>query len=296
MADAELAAGDELATPAIGTEQQIETPEPETDEVEGEEGQSGDEPAIDEDEDFEADDGTTYRVPKSLVPLLMRNKDYTQKSQANAELSRTLAAKESQVEERLKATDEELDARAQHRNVLTELERFKDYTFATYQANRQQDPMQADEAWAYSQHLRNQKAELETKIGAAQQARSQAFADDFAKRAEDTRQFAQTKIKGWNAELDAKLQTFVKDKGIAQNFVLRNMNPALYELIYEAYIGKQTLQKQTAPKAPTPPPPAPLKIVRGKGTIPPTGLDDRLSTDEWMKRREAQVRKQARRG
>jgi hypothetical protein len=31
----------------------------------------------------------------------------------------------------------------------------------------------------------------------------------------------------------------------------------------------------------------------GKGKASPTGLDDRLSTDEWLKRRQAQVRKRA---
>lgn len=291
MADEELAAQDGLATPATPTETQDDTPELDTDEEDitseddSEDGQS------DEDEiEFEADDGTKYRIPKALEAALMRNKDYTQKNQARAEAERALAAKESQVEERLKASDEELDARADLKTITRELDRFKDFSFAAYQQARQVDPMQADEAWNYAQHLRNQKAELEGKIGKLSETRTQAAMAEYGRRAEETRNFAQTQIKGWNPDLDAKLQEFAAAEGITPDFIRSNLSPTTYKLIWKAYLGDQALKRQSAPKTPAPPPP-PVKTVKSRATPSPTALDDRLSTEEWVRRREAGMKK-----
>ena len=105
-------ADEELPDPAVETpsgEAQVDTTELDTEGTQlsddGEEGQS--------DEEYEAEDGTRYLVPKPLMPYLMRNKDYTQKRQADAETARTLEAQKADLEERARVTDDELDARAE---------------------------------------------------------------------------------------------------------------------------------------------------------------------------------------
>ena len=293
MADEELAAQDGLATPATPTETQDDTPELETDvdtDIEdSEDGQS----AEDDEIEFEADDGTKYRIPKALEPALMRNKDYTQKQQARAEAERALAAEKEQVEQALKASDEELDARADLKTISRELDRFKDFSFQAYQQARQVDPMQADEAWNYAQHLRNQKAELEGKIGKLSETRTQQQMVEYAKRAEETRNFAQTKIKGWTPELDAKLQEFAASEGITPDFVRSNLSPTTYNLIYKAYLGDQALKRQSAPKAPAPPP-EPIRTVKSRSTPTPTALSDDLPIEEWNRRRQLGLAKKGR--
>lgn len=295
MADEELAAQEGLATPATPNETQDDTPELDTEdealssEEESEDGQSDEDDEI----EFEADDGTKYRIPKSLESALLRNRDYTQKTQSLAETRRALEQQQAEIEQRFKATDEELDTRADLKRVSLELDRFKDFTFEAYQQFHDQDPLAAEKAWNYAQHLRTQKAELEGKLGQFSESRTQALQAEYGKRAEETRRFAETQIKGWNPELDAKLQEFAAAEGITPDFIRSNLNPTTYKLIWKAFLGEQALKRQSAPKTPAPPPP-PVKTVKSRATPSPTALSDDLPVEEWVKRREARLTRNGR--
>jgi hypothetical protein len=274
--------------PSTAEQERVETPELETEQVEGEEGQSEDE------EDFEAEDGSKYRVPKSLVPYLMRNKDYTQKRQADAETSRALAARQAEIEERAKATDEELDARAELKIVSKELDRLKGYDFAAYQAHRQTDPMAAEEVWNYLQHMRNQKAELDAKIGTVQQQRTAKAEQELATRVQETVAWAQKEIPNWKPDLTNTLVKFAQDSGVPEASLKSNWSPVFYKLLHRAYLGEQLLKKQSAPKPAPTTPPEPLRIVKGKSAPSSTALSDDLPIDEWNRRREAQIKRKQR--
>src|SRR5688572_22887056 len=60
--------------------------------------------------EVEWDDGKTYKIPKALEGGILKNKDYTQGKQKVADERRALEAERTANEERIKATDEELDA------------------------------------------------------------------------------------------------------------------------------------------------------------------------------------------
>lgn len=292
MADEELAPEvvPAVETPSEPPQEQVENPELETEQVEGEEGQSEDE------EDFEAEDGQKYRVPKSLVPYLMRNKDYTQKRQADAEKERALAARDAELEERAKVTDEELDARAELKTVAKELKRLESYDFAAWQQHRQTDPMAADEVWNYLTYLKGQKSELDTKIGTAQKQRTEKAEQELATRVQDTVAWAQKEIPNWKPELTNDLVKYALDSGVPETALKANWGPALYKLLHRAHLGEQLLKKQSAPKPNPNPPPEPLKTVKAKAA--PTGnrLTDDLPADEWARIRNQQVRDRDRRG
>lgn len=286
MADEELPETPAVETPS-GETAQVDTTELDTEgsqpEIDGEEGQS-------DDEEFEAEDGTKYLVPKPLVPYLMRNKDYTQKRQADAETARTLEAQKADVEERAKVTEEELDARAELKTVTKELDRFKDYDFAAYQQHRQTDPLAAEETWNYVQYMNNQKAALDQKIGAVQSQRTEKAQQDLAKRVQDTVSWAQKEIPNWKPDLTETLIKFAAENGVPEAQLKANWSPTFYKLLHRAHLGDQLLKKQAAPK-PKEPPPEPLRIVKGKSTPSTTALSDDLSPDEWMKRRQAQLKR-----
>lgn len=218
----------------------------------------------DEFDDFEHD-GKAYKVPKALVPHLMRDKDYTQKRQADADKARALEAREAEIEARSKATDDELDARAQLKHVTSEIARLEKFDWQAYQQARRSDPMRADEAWNYKQHLAAQKAGLEGKVSHAQKLRTEAAQSALTKRIQDTLAEAPKIIPGWKPETANKtigeLVEFAASVGIPEQVVKDNWSPQLLTLLHRARVGDQLLKKQVS--APKPPPPAPLTTVTG---------------------------------
>lgn len=284
----------ELTSEQTGAE--VETPDPV--EAKGTEPETTDEGTqaaedegaeqVEDDLDTVDVDGTEYQVPKALKARIMMHKDYTQKTQEIAETRKALEVRQAEIEQQAEVTDEDLNARASLQHINKELERFKDWDFAQYQQARQLDPMGADEAWAYKQHLANQKAALSTTLSERQQERTQKSQQDFAKRLEETRTFAKTKLKGWTPEADKKVLEFIREKQIPEDFVRKNMSPQFYEILYTAQLGEQLLAKQA--DKPKPQPAAkPLTRVAAKSNPAPQGLHDGLSDDEWVKRRNKQL-------
>jgi hypothetical protein len=249
------------APEAVKDEPQI-IPEP------GEELDEGDAPAAEADDDGEDVEwnGKTFRAPKGLKDGILMQADYTKKTQTVAEKAKALEARERAIEERQKATDAELDIRAHLRTVNAELKRFEPYDWNAYQQARIADPMAADEAWNYAQHLRNQKSELEGNLGKAQQTRTQEAQRDLAKRVEEAKTYARTNIKGWTPDLDTKIGGFVKELGVPQELLARNMGPKLYEVLHKAYLGHELLKTQSAAPKPATTPVPPLATVNGRST------------------------------
>jgi hypothetical protein len=96
--------------------------------------------------------------------------------------------------------------------------------------------------------------------------------------------------------MDSKITDFAtKELGFDWNTLKGAYTPAVYRTLYLAHIGHAALQKQTtAPKPATPAVTQPLTKITARANPPLTGLDDRLSAEEWTKRRNAQVAKQGR--
>jgi hypothetical protein len=288
MADENLAiapSGPETATaPEATTEPTIvdepqRIPDPEEVSREGDEGLVAE--AEDETVEIDWDDGKKYKIPKAIEGGILKNKDYTTKTQSVAAKAKELESREAEITQRLQATDEELNARAQLRQVDAEIERFKDYDWNAFQQARQTDPLGAQEAWDYAQHLRQTKAGLEQALGQSQQKRAQAAQQDLAKRFNETLAEAPKFIPGWTPETADKtideLVRFANSEGIPEQVLKDNWSPVLLKLLHRAQLGHNLLSKtQAAPKPPTVTV-APLTTVNGKST--PASRGDLASAD-----------------
>lgn len=233
----------------------------------------------DEFDDYEHE-GKTFKAPKTLKEKLSRldsmDKDYTTKSQGNADRARTLDAREVQIEERLKATDEELTLRSQARFVEAELERFKDFDYAAFQQALRADPLAANEAWAYAQNLREQKAGLADQLKQAEGKRTETAQQDFAKRVQDTLAEATKIIPGTSPETVGKavaeLADWAHSRGIPEQALKANWSPQLLDLLYHAKLGHGLATRQaTAPKPAPTVVPQPLRTVTGSKPTPTAG-------------------------
>lgn len=273
MADEDLSiAAPAVETPSVPAVEPVETEVLETPEVPQDvEAESTEEEAPagePEDEDDELDFAfKKYRVPKSLKTAVEAMRaDYTQKTQSTAETAKALEAREAAIAQQAQASDDELNARATIKHVKSEMERFDAFDFAAYQAARQTDPMGADEAWAYKQHLKEQHAALEGTITKAASERTDKAQQNLAKRVQETLEAA-TKIPGVTAEnrtatID-KLVEFAHSQNIPEQVLKDNWSPTFLNLLHQAQIGSQLIAKQSAarpaaPKAPI----APLTVVK----------------------------------
>ena len=268
----------------------IEPGEPEQDALE----QVGDDTQVDEPENEGGDDDLVdldfafgkHRVSKKLADAVTGlQKTFTEKTQA---YNREIRDWQAKAEARAEANEAELKARAQLHYVNQELKRFEGFDWATYQAHRQQDPLGAQEAWDYKQHLTQQVAQLEGEIQQSQTQRSQEAQQEFAKRVEETREFAVKNIEGWSPEVDAKLLSFAQEMEIPEEFIRTNLSPVLYKILHRAWIGQQTLTRKPAAKQTPAAQPAPTARITSRGNPAASKSLADMDMDEYVAARRKQ--------
>lgn len=243
--------------------------------------------AVAEPDDFEEFEweGKAIRAPKGLKDGVLMHADYTRKTQEVAATRKELEERAERISQQAQATEEELSHRATLHHIDAELKRFEGFDWQQYQQARLQDPLAADEAWNYVQHLRAQRNEAATSISQAESARHATAQQETAKRLHETEQFARSR--GWSAETDKAVIEFATSKGITPKDLQNAMNPTVYEMLYLARLGEQTLKKGMA--APKPgPQPAPLQVVGAKANPPARKSLADMSMDEYAAYRDKQ--------
>lgn len=276
----------ELETPAIETETEAEQPvnldDADTEaEVEEEAGQ-------DEELD-ELDFGFgKYQVPKKLKEAVEGlQADYTRKTQETASTRKELEERQQRLDQQFEASEEYLDARADLRQVTKELERFKAFDWSAYQQARLSDPLGADEAWNYAQHLRGQKAQLEGAIQQHESSRTASAQQEIAKRMQQTHEHVKANLKGWTPETDKQVIDFALSKGVSREQMQNLMSPMVYEMLYLARIGQQALSKPAPTPKPKAAPSEPLKVVGGRSTPAARKSLGEMSMEEYAAARKA---------
>ena len=229
-----------------------------------------------------------YSVPKSLKESVEQLRAaYTKRAQEDAVARKDLDERSQRLDQQFQASEEYLDARADLRVVTKELERFKEYDWTQYQYHRLSDPVSADEAWNYAQHLRNQKGQLEASIQQHEGKRSAEATREIANRMQQTHEHVKANLKGWTPDTDKQVIDFAMSKGITQDELRNTMDPRIYEMIYLARIGSQVLNKPAPKPAPAAKPTEPLRVVNGRST--PAGRKSlgEMSMDEYAEARKA---------
>lgn len=262
--------------------------DPET--AETEEGEDeGDDPAAEEHEEFEHE-GKKYRVPKAVKPLLMMQQDYTRKTQA---LSEEKKAFESAAQQRAKSIEE---AERSAREYVQEFSQLHTIDQQIAQAEKidwdawdQQSPFEAQSAWRKVQMLKDQREKIVSSVHEKEQQRTLHSQRELAKRVEEVRSFAQS-LPGYDAEMDQQAREIVESFGWDDAQIRQNLTPKLVAVLHEALTARRNAARAKAAVKPPPKQEAkPLKpTVKGRSG-PIKGLDDRLSADEWIKRRNEQT-------
>jgi Asp-tRNA(Asn)/Glu-tRNA(Gln) amidotransferase A subunit family amidase len=228
----------EAEAPIEGVEPEEEALEP----IEGEE-------LAQPEEDLEEFDWNGKKImgPKGLKDGVLMQADYTRKTQEVAETKKQLEARAAQIEQQFKASDEEMNARAAMISIESDLKSYENVDWDKWEA---EDLFAAQAGYRKYQQLKDARGQVAGYLGERQKARTEQTQLETTKRLQETRQFAETQIKGWTPELDSKITDFAtKELGFDWNTLKSAYNPIRLPALYLAHIGHAALQKQTtAPK------------------------------------------------
>ena len=227
-------------------------------------------------------EGQKYRLPKALKPALMMQADYTRKTQELAEQRKT---QEAQAAERAESFEALRQDHVRVHMLETQVKAFEQVDWATYRA---QDPDAARIHYDQYRELKDALGDAKSELSAKEAERLESQRASTAKALEETRMVLAQDIKGWGPQLAEELVNVAGEFGYSAEQLLSNPNPRDFKLLHELHSLRQQVKKQATTKrqeAVTSVQPA--KTVGAK-SAPPIGLDDRLSTEEWVRRRNAQ--------
>jgi hypothetical protein len=275
--------GPETAT-APEQEQDETTRLPETtDQVEGEPGDDLENPPEDEFEEFEWE-GKQIKAPKGLKDGVLRQADYTRKTQEVAATKRELETRAQALAQQSELAEAEFAMRADLHQIDRELQRLSQLD---WNAAYDRDFIEAQKQRTRFDDLRNVKAQLTQHLETQAQQRTQQAERELVTRLEETQRYAEKNIKGWTPEIDAKVMEFVtRDLKADWGALRRQISPEFYHGMYLAYVGHQALTKQAAPATPKPAP-APLQTVSSKANPTARKSFDEMNMDEYVAARKA---------
>lgn len=300
-------------TPDADEDRDVSTPENDDDDEGRDVNDDTDEGLDDEDPDSGDDDddeglvdfefeGKTYRVPEALKKGVLREADYTRKTQEVAELrkeaqARTeqVQAREAEVEKHLVTAKEISEERAQLQAVRLQI---KAMNGLDWDKLEQEDPEDANRLFRQRVKLREAEVDLsaalkekETNLDLERQRSAKAAR---ATAIQDVEAALKRDIKGWNNDLATKVGEFaVTSLGWRPQQVIDLLDPTIIRTLHAAYVGDQARKRLSTQRkldagdkaAPVGRPAGGAGAPNARRTTDATG--DRLSTAEWI-RREAQ--------
>ena len=286
MSDQSQPDTEELAKPAIGGEGNEPETELETPAIgEGEETEETEQELDDLDFGFKK-----WRVPKELKEGVEKlNATFTQKTQEYSSKASELEAEKARLAEQSKASDEELEHRANLRNIDAKLKEYQAYTDQQWAQLKAEDPQGWNEHQIFYANLERRQQALKGVLSEAETKRQTESQSASTKRVQETQAHAM-KITGWTPKMDEEVVGYAISKGYTADKVAELLTPAFYDMCRLARIGEATLKSHAAPKPTSETPAEPLEMVGAKKNPPPAGLNDSLPMDEWLKRREKQVK------
>ena len=275
-------AGAEVETLPDAEEAEVEAPEIQYDE---------DGNPIEDDADLDEwtdDKGRVHKVPKALKEAELRQADYTRKTQELAEQRKAIAAANEQAAKLLELRNAVIAEQAE----LKAIEKSE----AEWRAFQPRTPEEAEERRDRLDDLRFQREQTAQAMQQkAYQATQEAQHHD-AKALADMRAELPKVIPGFTPELERQIAAFATtDLGFQPEEISAVRDPKIVKVLHLAMLGAKQARQTTAAKAvQKQQATAPAPTVSGK-SAPITGLSDKLTADEWVRRREAQLAKSGRR-
>jgi hypothetical protein len=245
------------AAPAVENEvQEVETQEVEQGQEETGEDAAGESLEVEQTEEEVEYEGNKYRVPKELKDALLRQADYTKKTQEVAETRRAIEAER----EALLANQRELAQAAERQKANVQVyakltaidDQLQQFSQVDWNALNEQDPIQAQKLFMQQSQLRDARSQLTNYLSELDYRQSIETQQKIAKQLEQGEETLAKEIKGWSKELKSELKEYGLQVGFSKEEMSQIYDPKAVKLLHKAFMYDQLIaktQKKPEPKA-----------------------------------------------
>ena len=242
-----------------------------------------------EDESEEVDyEGKKYLLPKELKEALLRQSDYTRKTQEVAEARKSFEAQQQQFQQHLQLQQQTLQ---DHAHLMTIEQQLEQFNALDWNAVIENDPVQAMKLQQQFNTLQNMRGQVATRIQQVQQEQLVRQQAELAKQIQSGQEALAREIKGWSPELAKSLSAYGTNIGFSENDMASVIDPRQVKVLHKAYLYDQLIAKQA--KKPASEPVKPATTVRANSA--PAKDPEKMTTEEWVRWRNKQVSNQRRR-
>lgn len=232
-------------------------------------------------------DGKRLKIPSEAKEYLLRQADYTRKTQEVASRAKELDAREAQITQRQQVSENEMNAHVALSRIGERLKQFEGLNWAEERAKVGDDPIARGELntlWQEYQELAGLQQQGQQYLKDAAQQRTDHAQQETAKRHAATEAFAAKNIKGWGADLHKQIVTWAGENGFDEATLKEAYTPQVYSALYKAYQWDQSLKRQQSAKpSPIIPPvqPKPTTNVSAKANVTRTFDAETSSMDDY---------------
>lgn len=243
--------------------------------------ESTDEP----DEEETEYEGKKYKLPKELKEALLRQADYTRKTQEVAQERRQVEQERQRFQQEQQVHQANLNEIA---NIAAIDQQLAQFAQVNWQALADSDPVQAMKLDRQMRDMQAQKAQLVSTVTQRQQQFGHWQQQQAAMQMEEGQRVLQREIPGWNRELAGKLSEYGKARGYPEGFLSSVMSPQFVIDLYQSYQFNELRKKATTkPKPVQDKPVTRIAASKGKAVTDP----DRMSPEQWLKWRQSQLKR-----
>lgn len=220
-----------------------------------------------------------------LLQGYSRTADYTRKTQEAAELKRQA---EAERERFVQFNREQAQAYQAVAGIDAQLQQ---YSQVNWQQLSDSDPVQAQKLWIQYQQLKDQRQNVAGRLAQIEQAKALEQQQAIARQVEEGHRVLQREIPNWSGEAAKQVQAHLqKAYGYRAEELSSVYDHRLALALYDSMLGYQARTKARVTQPPEPAKPVPKVSGTSSG---PRDIN-RMSTDEWMRARNAELRKRSR--
>lgn len=274
----------ELETPTLAPEVVTEEPEVTT-ETDIEADPENPDAPIDETEEVEYE-GKKYLLPKELKDAVLRQADYTRKTQEVAEARKAVETDRGSFAQQQQALEEHIVGVGR---LMSIDERLAQYDKVDWKTWSNQDAQAAQTAWFEKEQLRQNRDQLAGKLHQEWQTKTEAQQRETAKQIADGQAVLAKEIPNWSPDLAKELAQYGKSQGLSDKRLSAMAEPAEVKILHKARMYDQLVAKQRAAAGKPAVVAQPVPQVGARRSPPSNEPRDADSADVWMKKRNAQI-------
>lgn len=222
-------------------------------------------------------EGKRYALPKELKDAILRQSDYTRKTQELAQQREQSAAEIAAEKARIEADRANFQAAAR---LVALDDRLQQFANVDWQALSQSDPVAAQQQFFQYQQLKDARGGLVAQIQQHESQRALQEREATARAMQQANEVLGREIKGWSPEVAKELRAVAKSLGADDKSVDSIREPWIVKALYAQKVLSEMTAKAQA--KPPPPPAVPVKTVTG-GPQKATVDVNKMSIDEYMR-------------